>query len=240
MVAKKVLNAFRRTRVESLREGQKRVPGEVVSIAYMAENLTHGGGAQTHAASLSALAVRARAGDAAAFEQLMVCTQHKVAATAWRLLGSREDARDATQESYLRAYKYLKSYRPEQDFHGWLYRITVNVCRDMLGSRREAGRFSQPPSQEDERAVLEAIAGDADTEAEALLAQRREIVRRALAELPEKERTAVVLRDLEGLPTEEVARLMKTRPATVRSQLSTARTKLKRYCERLTKNRRVE
>lgn len=223
-----------------MREGLKGVPGEVASIAYMAENLTHGGGAQGGAATLSALAVRARAGDAAAFEQLMVCTQHKVAATAWRLLGSREDARDATQESYLRAYKYLKSYRPEQDFHGWLYRITVNVCRDMLAARRGAGEFDHAPSHEEERVLLESIACESDTEAEAVLAQRRAIVRRALAELPEKERTAVVLRDLEGLPTDEVARLMKTRPATVRSQLSTARTKLRRYCERLTNRRRVE
>lgn len=215
------------------------MPCEVASIALMAENLTHGGGAEAGgAAALSTLAVRAREGDAAAFEQLMVCTQHKVAATAWRFLGSREDARDATQESYLRAYKYLKSYRPEQDFHGWLYRITVNVCRDMLSARRDAGRFNHATSQDEERDALEAIACESDTEEAAVLAQRRAIVRRALATLPEKERTAVVLRDLEGLPTEEVARLMKTRPATVRSQLSTARTKLKRYCERVTGTRR--
>ena len=204
----------------------------------MAENLTPGGAAEGGVAALSALAERARAGDAAAFEQLMVCTQHKVAATAWRLLGSREDARDATQESYLRAYKYLKSYRPGQDFHGWLYRITVNVCRDMMRTRRGAEWLTHATSQDDGREALAAVACEADTEEEAVLAQQRAIVRRALETLPEKERTAVVLRDLEGLSTEEVARLMKTRPATVRSQVSTARTKLKLYCERFINRRR--
>lgn len=209
--------------------------GEVASIALMTENLTARGVAESSVAALSALAARVSAGDASAFEQIMALTEHKVAATAWRLLGSREDARDATQESFLRAYKYLKSYRPEQDFHGWLYRITVNVCRDMLRTRKRTGSSAHSPSHDStrEQALLEGIAGDADTEEEAVLAQKRAIVRRALETLPEKERTAVVLRDLEGLSTEEVARLMNTRPATVRSQVSTARSKLKLYCERI-------
>ena len=220
------------------------MPGEVASIAFMAENLTHGGAAEGGgAAALSALAARARAGDAAAFERLMACTQHKVAATAWRLLGSREDARDATQESYLRAYKYLKSYRPAQDFHGWLYRITVNVCRDMLRARRGAGAPPQATRadaafDELEEATEWSHAQGGDAERAALLAQQRVIVRRALAALPEKERTAVVLRDLEGLATEEVARLMNTRPATVRSQISTARVKLKVFCDQILRERR--
>ena len=230
-----------------MREGPKRglvrsMSGEVAGIAFMAENLTHGGGAaEGGAAALSTLAVRARAGDAAAFEQLMVCTQHKVAATAWRLLGSREDARDATQESYLRAYKYLKSYRPGQDFHGWLYRITVNVCRDMMRTRRGAEWFTHAASHdaERERDALEAVACEADTEEAAVLAQKRAIVRRALETLPEKERTALVLRDLEGLSTDEVARVMGSRPATVRSQLSTARGKVKVYCERFLRGGRL-
>ncbi|HEV2708227.1 MAG TPA: sigma-70 family RNA polymerase sigma factor [Pyrinomonadaceae bacterium] len=211
---------------------------EVAGIAYMTDEIptAHASAAAAEAdasSPLSSLAERARAGETAAFEQLMTRTQHGVAATAWRLLGNREDARDATQETYLRAYKYLHSYRAEQDFQGWLYRVTVNVCRDMLRAGR--GASNRIDSFEDERAgaVLDTLAAEDDTEQAALLAQRRAIVGRALATLPEKERTAVVLRDLEGLSTEEVARVMKTRPATVRSQVSTGRAKLKLYCERL-------
>jgi RNA polymerase sigma-70 factor (ECF subfamily) len=197
------------------------------------------------AASLLPLIERTIGGEAAAFEQLMVCTQHKVASTAWRMLGNREDARDATQEVFLRAYKYLKSYRPEQDFHGWLYRITVNVCRDMLRRTRQvAEQQPQHATFFDSEAVQERGALDntfahiADTEDAAVLAQKRAIVRRALATLPEKERTAIVLRDIEGRSTEEVARLMNSRPATVRSQVSTARSKIKIYCERFLRERR--
>jgi RNA polymerase sigma-70 factor (ECF subfamily) len=210
---------------------------EVAGIAYMTDEMPAArasAAAEADASSpLSSLAERARAGETAAFEQLMTRTQQAVAATAWRLLGNREDARDATQETYLRAYKYLHSYRTGHDFQGWLYRVTVNVCRDMLRAGR--GTASRVASFEDECAVvtLDTLAAEDDTEQATLLAQRRAIVGRALATLPEKERTAVVLRDLEGLSTEEVARVMKTRPATVRSQVSTGRAKLKLYCERL-------
>lgn len=212
---------------------------EVAGIAYMTDEIPAAreqapAGAEADPSTLlSSLAERARTGEAAAFEQLMTRTQHGVAATAWRLLGNREDTRDATQETYLRAYKYLHSYRAGHDFQGWLYRVTVNVCRDMLRAGR--GAASRTSSFDDERAgaALDTLAGDDDTEQATLLAQRRAIVGRALASLPEKERTAVVLRDLEGLSTEEVARMMKTRPATVRSQVSTGRAKLKLYCDRL-------
>jgi RNA polymerase sigma-70 factor, ECF subfamily len=208
------------------------MPGEVASVALMSENLSPGSAVESVAA-LSVLAERARAGDTTAFDQIMICTQHKIAATAWRMLGSREDARDATQEAYLRAYKYLKSYKSEQDFHGWLYRIIVNVCRDMIRSRHTSATSGTSLSEPSETHFHnEALAVDADSEEAAALAQKRAIMQRALRTLPEKERTAVVLRDLEGLSTDEVAQLMNTRAATVRSQISTARVKLKRYCER--------
>ncbi len=218
------------------------MPGEIASIAFMTNKLPPGHDAERRDDTLSAFVERARAGETSAFEQLMKCTERNVAATAWRMLGNAEDTRDAMQEVYLRVYKYLKSYKPEQDFQGWLYRIAVNVCRDMLRSRAapsSAGvvRLTSLESG-DERPALEAVASDDDTERAATLAQKRAIVERALQTLPEKERTAIVLRDLEGRSTEEVARLMNTRPATVRSQISTARTKLKLYCERLLSQRR--
>jgi RNA polymerase sigma-70 factor (ECF subfamily) len=218
------------------------MPGEIASIAFMTDKLPPGHDAERQDDTLPAFIERARAGEAAAFEQLMKCTERGVAATVWRMLGNREDARDAMQETYLRVYKYLKSYKAEQDFHGWLYRIAVNVCRDMLRARgAQAGAFTARLSSlesGEERPALESVASADDTEQAATLAQKRAIVERALQTLPEKERTAIVLRDLEGRSTEEVARLMNTRPATVRSQISTARTKLKLYCERLLCERR--
>ena len=185
---------------------------------------------------LALLIARARTGDAMAFEELMICTQHKVVATAWRMLGNREDTRDAAQEVYLRVFKYLDRYDPQQDFHGWLYRITTNVCHDAARKRRTTDEgsdwFSAPEHADAHAATMQVNAHD-DVEAQTLLAQQRALVVEALASLPEKERAALVLRDLEGLSTEEVARILHSRPVTVRSQISSARTKIKRYCERL-------
>lgn len=224
---------------------------EVAEIAFMTDHIRPGGDAPEVAAadqpeSLASITERARTGDAKAFEQLMICTQHRVAATAWRMLGNREDTRDATQEVYLRTYKYLRGYKAGQDFHGWLYRVTVNVCRDMLRARRHAGRHNAPVSSLNDECdaprlaqeMCDALAGAEATEEATLRAEHRAIVGRALATLPEKERTAIILRDLEGLSTEAVARLMKTRPATVRSQVSTARAKIKSYCAQLLRRQR--
>ncbi|MCA1616192.1 MAG: RNA polymerase sigma factor [Acidobacteria bacterium] len=186
---------------------------------------------------LAALVARARSGDAAAFGELMSATEQKVVATAWRFLGEREDARDAAQEVYLRAYKYLARFRAGEDFGAWLHQITVNVCRDAARRRAPVGAGGVPLARveigEAHDASFENASPPSDAERDTLVSQQRALLRRALAMLPEKERAAVVLRDMEGRSTEEVARLLNSRPVTVRSQVSSARTKLKAYCERL-------
>ena len=183
------------------------------------------------------LVARARSGDSTAFERIMLETERRVVAVAWRMLGNREDARDATQEVFLRVYKYLDRYKPEQDFNGWLYRITINVCRNALrkrGSRFEGAQFATRPGA-GERAAPQAASTDMNAEENAIRAQQRALLLSALQTLPEKERAAIVLRDLEGLTTAEVARVLRSRPVTVRSQISSARAKLKLHCARLLK-----
>ena len=189
---------------------------------------------------LALLVERARGGDATAFEQIMSETERKVVAVAWRMLGNREDARDAAQEVFLRLYKYLDRYKPEQDFNGWLYRITINVCRDAARKRGAQlhGAQSTPQGGRAERAApAEAASPDMNAEENAIRAQERALLHGALLALPEKERAALVLRDLEGLTTEEVARVLRSRPVTVRSQISSARAKLKIHCQNLLRRR---
>src|SRR5438552_6924089 len=82
------------------------------------------------------LVARARAGDELAFERMMLATEQRVVSIAWRMLGNRDDARDAAQEVYLRVFKYLARFRAGQDFRAWLYRITINVCHDFARKRR--------------------------------------------------------------------------------------------------------
>jgi RNA polymerase sigma-70 factor, ECF subfamily len=205
---------------------------EVAQIALMTDNLgLCDSPSNSLAPSLTSLIERAKAGEPAAFEQLIDHHQRKVLSTAWRLLGNREDARDAAQEVFLRVHKYLKSFRTDQDFAAWLYRIIVNVCRDH--ARKHGGRH-QFASFESERDAgsFEELASNDDVESNAIRSQQRELVAEALATLSNKERAALVLRDLEGLSTKEVAQALGSTQTTVRTQISSARAKIKLFRDR--------
>lgn len=152
----------------------------------------------------------------------MLLTQSRVAQISWAILGDAEDVKDAVQETFLRLYRFLGRYDDTKDFHAWLARIAVNVCRDAL--RRRKHRFD--PLEVD----VESGAASADDE----LVRRGELalLRRAVDALPPKERMAVILRDVEGMRTEEVASILGSRVSTVRVQLSRARAKLKSWIAR--------
>src|SRR2546423_13848481 len=93
--------------------------------------------------SFADLIERAAAGETEAFEQIMIQSQQRVMAMTWRMLGNEADARDASQEVLLRVYKYLGGFKQDQDFFGWLYGITVNVCREIAKKRqRHSDRFT--------------------------------------------------------------------------------------------------
>lgn len=193
---------------------------------------------------LSLLIQRAVSGDTVAFEQIMIHSQQKVMALSWRMLGNEADARDASQEVFLRVYKYLGRFKQEQDFFAWLYQITVNVCRDIAKKRQHhTDRFASldtttppelrrgPQSAGDKRA-FEVADGQEGADDALIAGQQRELIAGAMATLPEKERAAILLRDIEGLTTDEVARILKSSSTTVRSQISSARKKIKIHCER--------
>jgi RNA polymerase sigma-70 factor (ECF subfamily) len=180
--------------------------------------------------SLTPLIERAASGDNAAFEQIMIHSQQRVMAMTWRMLGNEADARDASQEVFLRVYKYLRRFKQDQDFFAWLYRITVNVCRDIAKKRQQHSNRFMSLAAADEGA-FEVHANQQDAEEALMRTQQRELITRALATLPDKERASIVLRDVEGLPTDEVARILKSSSTTVRSQISSARKKIKIYCE---------
>jgi len=183
---------------------------------------------------LELLIKRAAAGDTAAFEQIMIHSQQKVMSLSWRMLGNEADARDASQEVFLRVYKYLGRFKQDQDFFAWVYQITVNVCRDIAKKRqRHSAQFPSLTSGDGERdANAFEVAADQEGADEALIAaQQRELIAGAMSTLPAKERAAIVLRDIEGLATDEVARILKSSSTTVRSQISSARRKIKLHCE---------
>lgn len=178
-----------------------------------------------------ALVARARGGDAAAFDALVVRHQDRVFNMALRLLNHREDALDVSQEIFLTVFKALHRFEGKARFSTWLYRVTVNRCRDEL-RRRGMVKHTRPQSLEARR--------DPDTERRAdppsadpappELAQAREtgeLVTAAIAGLPDEARETLVLRDVEGLRYEEIAEVLGIPVGTVRSRLNRARTLLR-------------
>jgi RNA polymerase sigma-70 factor, ECF subfamily len=153
----------------------------------------------------------AKAGDSRAFENVMIATERRVATLAWRILGDAEEVKEALQETFLRVFRHLGRYDERYDFAGWLYRIAVNVCRDLEKRRRRRTFFGR----------LEQTAPPPN-------ALRIDLAR-AIDSLPPKERLAIILRDVEELSTEEVAAILGNSPATVRVQVSKAREKLRKW-----------
>jgi RNA polymerase sigma-70 factor (ECF subfamily) len=167
----------------------------------------------------------ARAGDLSAFESLMRRHERLVLVTALRLLGNLADAQDVAQEVFLRLYRNLGKVEAAQNITGWLYKVTVNLCRDQYRRR--------PVTEE-----LFDVASSAPTPHQELdAAERRRVLEMSLRRLPETERMALVLRDLEGLSTAEVAGILGVKEVTVRSQVSKARLKMKDFVERYFRRR---
>ncbi len=181
------------------------------------------------------LVLRAQAGDREAFEQLMKLHQRQVLGTALRILHRLEDAKDAAQEVFLKLFRNLGRIRAEADLRPWLYRVTVNACHDVARELYKAPLTSL----EGEPAEREMTAApDPGIEATLDRKDRQRLLHQALKTLPFKERTAVVLRDIEGLSTEETARVLGSTAATVRSQIANARIKIRRFCDRSLRTKR--
>lgn len=164
----------------------------------------------------------AKAGDLAAFERLMRQQERLVLATARRLLGNMEDAQDVAQEVFWRLYQNLHKVDATENVTGWLYRVTVNLCRG-----RQRKRLAHVEAE-----LADVPAPSAGPHHQLLEAERQQVLQMSLRRLSEKERAALVLRDLEGLPTKQVARILGSSEATVRSQISKARLKVKDFVER--------
>lgn len=178
---------------------------------------------------LTSILQRARSGDRAAFDQIVVRHQRRVLMTAWRLLGSLEDAQDAAQEVFLRLYRFLDRFDETREMLPWLYRLTVNVCHDLRQRRSRTSALGL------EEAGL--VAAPAGLDDDLNRAEQRRTLWAALKDLTEKEREALVLRDLQGLSTKEVAGILGSSETTVRSQVSAARVKIKKFVDRLEKRR---
>jgi RNA polymerase sigma-70 factor (ECF subfamily) len=179
----------------------------------------------------AALLARLRARDESAFEELVRRYLPRLLTLARRIVGNDEDARDVVQDAFFSAFRHLDSFAGDARLSTWLHRIVVNTALMKLRTRRRKPEESIEP-------LLPAFQADGhhveqfrawNVPADVLLARKetRRAIRRLIDELPESFRTVLLLRDIEGLSTEETARLLETTPNAVKIRLHRARQALR-------------
>jgi RNA polymerase sigma-70 factor (ECF subfamily) len=169
------------------------------------------------------LVARARDGDAAAFEQLARAHADRVFAVLLRLLGDRGEAEDVAQEVMLRAWRGIGRFHGRSLFFTWLYRIAINEANRSL---EKSSRRTESMSIDAEALQLAAAAKD-EPSRQVEHAELRDALSRAIADLPTAYRTAIVLRDVEGLSTQQAAEIAGVSQAAFKSRLHQARHRLR-------------
>lgn len=180
---------------------------------------------------------RLKRGEASAFEQLVAERSGDIYALLYRLTSDAEEARDLTQETFLRAFQAISKFRGDADLKTWLYRIAINQARNRWRwwrrRRRDVTVSLDAPVGEREQTVaarLEDVTA-ADPEQETLAHEREHQLREALQSLRGAYRETVVLRDVEGLTYEEIAAALQINIGTVKSRLARGRLELRRKLE---------
>lgn len=167
---------------------------------------------------------RVQAGNNEAFEELVRRYERKVYNITYRLMGNEQDASEALQDAFLRAYRFINKFQFKSSFFTWLYRIATNVSLSKLRKREKVHTVSldQPVN---EAGDLPFEIPDVKYGPEKLMKQRelRAAIQKAVEELPGDYRSVVVLRDLEGLSNEEVSKVLKLSVAAVKSRLHRGR-----------------
>jgi len=171
------------------------------------------------------LVERAQRGDKRAFELLVEKYQHKLARLVSRLVRDPGEAEDVTQEAFIKAYRALPSFRGDSAFYTWLYRIGINTAKNFLvASGRRAPTSTEVDAEEAEGFESSELLHDINTPESLLLSKEiGATVNAAIESLPEELRSAIQLRELEGMSYEEIAKLMDCPIGTVRSRIFRAR-----------------
>lgn len=167
---------------------------------------------------------RARKGDPEAFGRLMAPLEQRIWRICWHYTGDREAASDCGQEAMLRVWRGLASWRGESAFETWVFRVAANCCLDWQRKRKREKNESMDALQEQGFDPADPQPG---TEEKVLKAEEQARLREAIAALPEEQREALVLTQLEGVPYAEAAEQLGVNEGTVKSRVNRARTRLK-------------
>jgi len=170
------------------------------------------------------LVERAQRGDRRAFDLLVIKYQQKILKLIMRYVRDQTEALDVSQEAFVKAYRALPGFRGESAFYTWLYRIAINTAKNYLVAQQRKPVEYELDAQDPEYAERNPHLRDEESpEGLAMQEQLRETLENVIAELPEELRTAIMLREIEGLSYEEIAAAMDCPVGTVRSRIFRAR-----------------
>lgn len=173
-----------------------------------------------------ALMLRVKSGDIAAFEELVEIYQGPVIGTVGKMLGGYSDAEDIAQQVFVRVWKSAERYQPKAKFTTWLFTITRNLVFNETRRRRRKPTVSVDEREEESPQIVEDVQ-TVSPDQKVLQAELEASVNKAIRELPEKQRMAVVLRRYEEMPYDEIGRILSMSVPAVKSLLFRARTQLK-------------
>ncbi len=180
------------------------------------------------------LVQRARKGDQRAFKLLVERYQRKVYSVALGMVKDKEEARDVAQEAFVKVYKYLDHFKGDASFYTWLYRITVNICIDVLRKKGSKGdehvEFDESVKLDTAEAGIGALGSRLGTNPQKS-ALRRELAERitsAMQDIPPAHREILLLREVEGMSYEDLSRTLEIPKGTVMSRLFHARLKMQK------------
>jgi RNA polymerase sigma-70 factor, ECF subfamily len=170
------------------------------------------------------LVKRVQKGDKGAFDLLVLKYEHKIVNLVMRYVRDPEQALDISQEAFIKAYRALPRFRGESAFYTWLYRIAVNTAKNYLAAQRRRPTDVELDLQDSEQYNLHAKLKETDTPEGVTLSQElQKTLERAIEALPDDLRTAIILRELDGMSYEEIAQTMDCPVGTVRSRIFRAR-----------------
>ena len=170
------------------------------------------------------LVARVQTGDSRAFDLLVLKYQHKIFSLIGRYVHDADEVQDVAQEAFIKAYRALPKFRGDSQFYTWLYRIAVNTAKNHLVSRSRRPPGSDVEVEDAEYYEGGAALRDIETPETALFgAELKRVVEAAISDLPDDLRTAVTLREFDGLSYEDIADIMDCPVGTVRSRIFRAR-----------------
>lgn len=172
---------------------------------------------------------RSKSGDVEAFEQLIFDYQKKAYNIALRIMGNQEDAKDMCQEAFIRIFKSIEGFKEQSSFSTWMYRIVTNVCLDEIRKKKKHEAISMDSTFETQDGEMRfEVASDVDSPEEAYIrSEKKQTILRAINELNEEYKTAIVLRDIQGFSYEDIANILCCSVGTVKSRINRGRNILK-------------